>query len=154
MHSKIIESDINIQEKQLRILLNDTTGLRFLPANLEERTLDSKYDSAQLSGNPMLAYAKQQINIANAEKAVQTAKMLPDLSVGYFNLSQIGNLTASGDVAGASNRFTGVQAGISIPLFYGSYKAGIKSAKLRETIAQTNAEYTILCFKVNMNNRC
>ena len=138
---KIIESDINIQEKQLRILLNDTTGLRFLPANLEERTLDSKYDSAQLSGNPMLAYAKQQINIANAEKAVQTAKMLPDLSVGYFNLSQIGNLTASGDVAGASNRFTGVQAGISIPLFYGSYKSGIKSAKLRETIAQTNAEY-------------
>ena len=139
---KIIESDINIQEKQLRILLNDTTGLRFLPANLEERTLDSKYDSAQLSGNPMLAYAKQQINIANAEKAVQTAKMLPDLSVGYFNFSQIGNLTASGDVAGASNRFTGVQAGISIPLFYGSYKSGIKSAKLRETIAQTNAEYS------------
>ena len=94
---KIIESDINIQEKQLRILLNDTTGLSFVPADLEERVLDSKYDSAQLAGNPMLAYAKQQINIANAEKAVQTAKMLPDLSVGYFNLSQIGNLTASGD---------------------------------------------------------
>ena len=39
----------------------------------------------------MLAYAKQQINIANAEKSVQSAKMLPDLSVGYFNLSQIGS---------------------------------------------------------------
>ena len=26
-------------------------------------------------------------------------------------------------------------------MFYGSYKSGIKSAKLRETIAQTNAEY-------------
>ena len=41
----------------------------------------------------------------------------------------------------ASNRFTGVQAGISIPLFYGSYKASIKSAKLIENMAQTNANY-------------
>ena len=138
---KIIESDIAIQEKQLRILLNDTTGLSFVPATLDERVLTNKQDSTQLSGNPLLAYARQQIDIANAEKAVQSAKMLPDISVGYFNQSLIGGQTSNGDIAGSSNRFTGVQAGISIPLFYGSYKASIKSAKLRENMAQTNADY-------------
>ena len=138
---KIIESDIAIQEKQLRILLNDTTDLSFMPATLDERVLTNKQDSTQLSGNPLLAYARQQIDIANAEKAVQSAKMLPDISVGYFNQSLIGGQTSNGNIAGCSNRFTGVQAGISIPLFYGSYKASIKSAKLRENMAQTNADY-------------
>ena len=138
---KMIASDISIQEKQLRILLNDTIGLSFVPAPLDERVLANLQDSTQLSSNPMLAYTKQRINIANAEKSVQSAKMLPDLSVGYFNLSQIGSPTENGSIAGASNRFTGIQAGISIPLFYGSYKASIKSAKLKEHMAQTNADY-------------
>ena len=141
MDLKMIASDISIQEKQLRILLNDTIGLSFVPAPLDERVLANLQDSTQLSSNPMLAYAKQRFNIANAEKAVQSAKMLPDLSVGYFNLSQIGSPTENGSIAGASNRFTGIQAGISIPLFYGSYKASIKSAKLKEHMAQTNADY-------------
>jgi len=138
---KIIESDITIQEKQLQILLNDTTGLSFVPATLDEKDISGIQDSMRLANNPLLAYAKQQIDISHAEKAVQSAKTLPDLSVGYFSQSQIGNPTANGEIARASNRFSGVQAGISIPLFYGSYKASIKAAKLRENMAQTNADY-------------
>ena len=138
---KIIASDIAIQEKQLRILLNDTTGLSFSPAPLDERVLANIQDSALLSNNPFLAYAKQQIDIANAEKSVQSSKMLPGLSVGYFNQSLIGQQTTTGDIAGASDRFSGIQAGITIPLFYGSYKANVKSAKLKEQMAETNANY-------------
>lgn len=139
---KLIASDIIIQEKQLRILLNDTTGVIFAPALLKERALANMHDSTLLSNNPLLAYAKQQIDIAGAEKAVQSSKMLPDLSVGYFNQSLIGSETnVNGDIATGSNRFTGVQASISIPLFYGSYKANVQSAKLKQQMAQTNAEY-------------
>lgn len=138
---KIIASDITIQEKQLRILLNDTTGIRFMPDVLAERTVASVQDSAQLANNPLLAYAKQQIDIAGAEKSVQSSKMLPGFSIGYFNQSLIGSPTANGDIAGSSTRFSGVQAGITIPLFYGSYKANIKSAKLKEQMAETNANY-------------
>jgi cobalt-zinc-cadmium resistance protein CzcA len=138
---KLIASDISIQEKQLRILLNDTTGLTFKTDILSERTIADIQDSTQVVNNPLLAYAKQQIEIANAEKAVQSAKTLPGLSVGYFNQSLIGQQTTTGDIAASSNRFSGVQAGISIPLFYGSYKANIKSARLKEQMAETNANY-------------
>ena len=138
---KLIASDILIQEKQLRVLLNDTTGLTFSPEPLVERNIAHVQDSTQLTNNPLLAYAKQQIDIAGAEKAVQSSKMLPGLSVGYFNQSLIGSQTVNGDVATGTDRFSGVQAGISIPLFYGSYKANIKSAKLKEQIAETNANY-------------
>ncbi|MBR9860986.1 CusA/CzcA family heavy metal efflux RND transporter [bacterium] len=138
---RIIASDISIQEKQLRILLNDTTGIHFIPESHIERTLTGPEDSTQLAKNPLLAYAKQQIEIANAEIAVQTSKSLPGFSIGYFNQSMIGNPTSNGDIAGTSPRFWGVQAGITIPIFYGSYKANIKSAELKEQMAETNANY-------------
>ena len=138
---RLISADIAIQEQQLRILLNDTVGLLFSPPPLEERVIGSLKDSTQLTNNPMLAYAEQQIDIAGAEKSVQSAKLLPDLSIGYFNQSINGGLTSEGVVAGSSDRFSGIQGGIAVPLFFGSYKAGVKSAKLKKEIAQTNASY-------------
>ncbi len=138
---KIIESDIAILKKQLRILLNDTVSLAFNPGNLEERAIANISDSTQLANNPLLNYTNQQITIAQAEKSVENAKLLPGFSVGYFNQSLIGGSTSNGGIATASNRFTGVQAGISLPLFYGSYKANIISAKLKEQMAETNANY-------------
>ena len=138
----LLEADIAIAAKQLHILLNDTTGLQFAPAGLKERTLAHKQDLVLLANNPVLAHAKQQIAITGTEKAVQAAKMLPGLSVGYFNQSFIGQpVSKQGPVATSSNRFTGVQAGITIPLFYGSYKADVKSSKLKEKIAKTHADY-------------
>lgn len=136
---KMLESDIAIQERQLAILLNDSSELLFMPEPLTERV--SLKDSAQLTNNPVLAYMQQQKEVAAAEKKVQSAKFLPDLSVGYFNQSLIGSPTKNGAIAGSGDRFAGVQAGISIPLFYGSYKANVKSAQLQQQIAQTNAEY-------------
>lgn len=138
---KIIQSDIAIQERQLQILLNDTQGLVFIPGKLDERVLAHAQGPAQLANNPLLDYAKQQIDIARAEKGVQSSKMLPDLSIGYFNQSLIGNQVANGDIAVGSDRFSGVQAGVSIPLFYGAYKAKIKSATMMEQMAQDNANY-------------
>jgi cobalt-zinc-cadmium resistance protein CzcA len=138
---KMINSDIAIQERQLRILLNDTVELTFLPPILEERMISNIQESEQLVNNPLLAYVVKQIDIAQAEKVVQSSKLLPDLVVGYFNQSLIGSQTGSGDIAQASNRFSGIQAGVSIPLFFGSYKGNIQSAKLKAHMAQTSANY-------------
>lgn len=138
---KLLGADLAIEQKQLQVLLNDTTGLFFTPASLEERQISNILSNSQLSGNPLLAFTRQQVNIASAEESVMSAKMLPGFSIGYFNQSLIGSETSDGGIASSSNRFGGVQAGISVPLFYGSYKANIKSAKLRRKMAQTRAQY-------------
>ena len=138
---KMVNADIAIQEQQLRVLLNDTNEIRFIPAVLDERLIGNTQDINQVENNPSLSYAKQQIEIAEAEKGVENAKLLPDFSIGYFNQSQIGNSLENGNFASGSDRFSGIQAGISIPLFSGSYRANIKSAKFKTQIAQTNAEY-------------
>ena len=138
---KLLEADIVIQEKQLQILLNDTTDLAFRPSPLNELNVSSIRDFALLENNPALGYTKQQVAIANAEKSVQSAKLMPDLFIGYFNQSLIGGETSNGGTATASDRFGGIQAGVGIPLFNGSYKAGIKASQLREQMAKTRSEY-------------
>jgi len=138
---KMVNADIAIQEQQLRVLLNDTNEIRFIPAVLDERLIGNTQDVNQVENNPSLSYVKQQIEIAEAEKGVENAKLLPDFSIGYFNQSQIGSSLENGSFASGSDRFSGIQAGISIPLFSGSYRANIKSAKFKTQIAQTNADY-------------
>ena len=138
---KLLEADILIQEKQLQILLNDTSSLRFEPSDLIERDVTAIQDNALIMNNPLLGLTKQQVAIAEAEKSVQSAKLMPDLFVGYFNQSLIGGETSNGGIATSSDRFGGIQAGIAIPLFYGSYKANVKSAQLRSQMAKTSSEY-------------
>ncbi len=138
---QLIESDIAIQEQQLRVLINDTSILSFAPAPLDERSTATVNDSKYLANTPLLAYAKVLVDIAGAEKDVQSAKMLPTFSIGYLNQSLIGIPTANGDIASGSDRFSSFQAGISIPVFFGSYNANIESAELKKQMAQINADY-------------
>ncbi len=68
--------------------------------------------------------------------------MLPDLNVGYFSQTIIGAQDVNGvpQNFGKGDRFTGVQAGISIPLWFTPHTSRAKAAKISENIARTNAE--------------
>lgn len=137
----LISSDIVIQEQQLRLLLNDSAFLTFDTKEFSERLFLNTVDSSAIANNPKLSFAKQQVEIAMAEQKVESAKFLPDLKVGYFNQSMIGIQSPAGEVTTASDRLSGVQGGIAIPLLFGSYKANVKSAKIKADIANTRAEY-------------
>lgn len=138
---QLLQSDTEIEEYELRVLLNAKDEMTFNPEQLGVRDLITNLDSARIDDNPQMAYIIQQIEIANANVSVQSSKMLPGLSVGYFNQSLTGTVNTNGEIAGSADRFSGIQAGISIPLFYGSDKAKIKVAKLKSEMAQTRADY-------------
>lgn len=138
---RLLESDTEIQEYELRILLNAKDEMIFNPDKLEEKDIIYDLDSTRMRDNPSMAYIIQQIEIAKANVAVQSSKILPGFYVGYFNQSLTGAENTNGEIATSSDRFSGVQAGISIPLFYGSDKAKIKVAKLRNEMAQAKADY-------------
>lgn len=138
---KVNWSEILIQEQKLKALVNITDEVVFKTERLEKRPLLTVDSNALPLDNPMNEYMRQQIEIARAEKKLSVSEMLPGLSVGYFNQSLIGAATSSGDIATINNRFTGIQAGVTIPLFFGSYAAKIKAAKLNEQIERTKADY-------------
>ena len=135
---KMNASDIEIIIQNLRILLNDTSGLAFNPDTIMEYGgMDMTVDS-----NPILARMELEKQVAEAQKSVESAKMLPHLSVGYFNQSLIGIPAENGNISTSSDRYDGINAGIGIPLFFGAQKAEIRKATLKGKIAESDAIYT------------
>jgi cobalt-zinc-cadmium resistance protein CzcA len=124
------------------VLLNSKSVL--VPSIKELHRIDFAINSDSISvmHNPYLGYIKQQVEVLQIEKKLERSQMLPDLNVGYFSQTIIGTQDINGVPRdfGQGFRFNGVQAGISIPLWFPPYTARTKAANINYRIAQTDAE--------------
>ena len=138
-----VTADIGIYSRKLMILLNSKTMVR--PSDTDLHRINSALlsDSSPVEMNPSLGYIRQQVKVSQLEKKLERSQMLPDLNVGYFSQTIIGTQ----DVGGVSRnfgqgfRFTGIQAGIAIPLWFPPFISRAKAAKINEEKARTDAEY-------------
>ncbi|MFA6922930.1 MAG: CusA/CzcA family heavy metal efflux RND transporter [Bacteroidales bacterium] len=126
-------SDILIFQKKLQVLLNEMQDISISDSELKKAEFTFITDSSAIANNPVLALFQQQIQINSIEIKVEKLKLMPEYSVGYFNQSNKDIHTGY--------RFTGIQAGISIPLLFFSQSAKIKASKINELISQNNYEY-------------
>jgi heavy metal efflux system protein len=148
-HLQQVASDISSTGRKLMILTNSRSPLL---SSLEAITrIDRSFnaDSATVSRNPSLNYARHQVEISRIEKKLERNQMLPDLEVGYFSQTIIGTQDVDGSPRsfGKDFRFSGVQAGISIPLWIAPYTSRAKAAKITENIAGNDAAN----FELTMN---
>lgn len=137
-----ITADEAIFMRKLQTILN--TNAPYYPADTLQRIgLMTIRDSATVDANPTLGYMKQQVEVAHLEKKVEGSRAIPDFSIGYFSQTMQGIQDVDGTLRsfGMGDRFTGFQASIAIPLWFGPSVAKTKSARLREQVAATNAEY-------------
>jgi len=137
-----VTSDITISGRKLMVLLNSKSAL--IPSVREVRRIDFALNTDSLSviQNPYLCFIKQQAEVSKIENKLERSQMLPDFNVGYFSQTIIGNQEVNGAPRnfGQDFRFTGVQAGISVPLWFTPYTSRAKAAKISENIAYINAE--------------
>ncbi len=110
-----------------------------------EGTLQSfvtELDTSFSGRNPQLEFSKHQVIVADKQKGVEKAKMLPDLRFGYFNQTLIGfqNVNGQEQYFGSDNRFQGFQLGVSIPLWIFPHTSRIKAARLTTLAAEKNFE--------------
>ncbi|MCS6808338.1 MAG: CusA/CzcA family heavy metal efflux RND transporter [Bacteroidota bacterium] len=131
-------ADIAIAILQLQTLLAITRPVQIVvPPSLKYTPIISQ-DSVVLQRNPMYAQLLQQISIAEAQQAVETARILPDISIGYFSQTLIG--VQDGDkVLTANDRLSGIQLTLSLPLWIAPHLAQIEAAARTIDIARTNA---------------
>lgn len=133
------ESDIAVLRSQLRSLLNAPATPDTEDQELSEILSGVNLDTTLLSANPSLAYARQQIEVAKNEKKVQSARFAPDFLVGFFSQTLIGTPDPeTGAVANGSERFTGLQVGVSIPLWFAPHQARTKAAEFNTKSAESN----------------
>ena len=154
-----------IQREQLisdrKILLQDLNQLinsneEFVP-ELEEFKASLTLLSDKnliLEYHPLLQFSNALIEERKAQTLLGKSKLLPDLNLGYSNLSIIGWQSPDGiqqKYYGAGRRFGIYQFGLSLPLFNGSTKAKIKSAELEVEIAQLEQQRQIAIIKSQLS---
>jgi cobalt-zinc-cadmium resistance protein CzcA len=137
-----LEADIRINSGRLMTLLNTSETLIPSEVLVKGEVLTQSNDSSEISQNPTLGFLKQQVDIAYAEKKLEGNRLLPDLNIGYFSQTIQGTHEVNGSPVtfGSGDRFTGLQAGIAIPLWLFPHTARTKAARINEDIALTNAE--------------
>ena len=134
--------DILINRQQLANLMGSDQDIDIVSSGLEERLLSLSVDSVSVSQNPQIAFLKQQVETADSERSVASAKFLPDIIVGYFNQTLIGTpVNANGELATSSDRFQGFTIGLSIPLWFVPQSAKVSAAKFNEQRLQAQFEY-------------
>jgi heavy metal efflux system protein len=136
------KSEVVILQTQLKTLLNSETLPEISETTLVEIESKERYDTSSVSSNPSLAYMRQQVDVAQRFKKVEAAKFAPDFKVGFFTqtLIDVPN-PENGRLATSGNRFTGVQVGLAIPLWFIPHQARLKAAELGKQTAQNNYQY-------------
>jgi cobalt-zinc-cadmium resistance protein CzcA len=119
-----ISSDLEITARKLMLILN--TSIQIIPADTELRLIyeSIQEDTLSIEGNPSLKLIKQQVEIARLEKKVQQSQ----------------DVNGSQQTFGGGDRFSGVQAGISVPLWFPAYTSKSKAATIYYEKSQTDAE--------------
>lgn len=138
-----VTADIGIYNRKLQVLMNTDSPIHTADTVLAQIIFKPSADSVQISNNPSWGYILQQVDISTTEKKLERSKMMPEFSVGYVSQTMSGTQDINGipRTFGLNERFTGIQAGVAIPLWFTPNLAKLKAAKLNENIARTNAEY-------------
>ncbi len=124
-------------QKRLQNLVHSDSLVDINIGNLEMKVsiIPATHDFDDISNNPLVSFYKKQIEIAAEEKSLASSKMYPNITLGYFNQSFIGNgetINGTSSVYSSADRFTGVQLGLSVPIWFKPHTAIIKAAKIHK----------------------
>jgi cobalt-zinc-cadmium resistance protein CzcA len=136
--TEMVNADLAIANDRFRTLLN--TPMEYRPeAAAFKLPLPVTTDTA-LSQHPQVLYLGQQQQISKAQTQLEKAKLLPDFNLGYYNQSFKGTQLINGvdRYYDNSNRFSSVQLGVSVPLFFGAQKNKVSASRIKEQQAQVD----------------
>lgn len=131
-----LEQDIELIKLQFMLLLNTTT--RFIPTEPSVKIdFNLTNDSNLVNQHPFLKIIEQQKKMSLLNSKLEKSKLMPDLSIGYYNMTMNG-AGADNKYYNSSTRFQSVQVGLGIPLFFGSHKAKINASKINQHISEND----------------
>ncbi|WP_161890592.1 CusA/CzcA family heavy metal efflux RND transporter [Pontibacter russatus] len=136
---KQLQQEIARLQQQFQLLLSTDTV--YVPAARPlKMTPPATGDTATVDEHPYLELLQQQQEVSRAKTRVEQSRLLPDLQVGYNNQSIRGLQNVNGVEKNftGSDRFSAVQFGVGVPLFFGAQKSRIQAARIREQTARNS----------------
>ena len=124
-------------QKDVAIALGSLTKLVQAEAPVEiavAPALKIPVQNIPITDLPEVHYYDQRISLANANRSFEQQKLLPDISLNYFQ----------GTNSQLNNNLYGYQVGLKIPLFFNGQTSHIKASKIAADIAaEESKEYKI-----------
>ncbi|MDX5480188.1 MAG: CusA/CzcA family heavy metal efflux RND transporter, partial [Hymenobacteraceae bacterium] len=131
------EADVEVFQEQLQALL--ATDSLILTADTTLRRLPLPALSEELlEQNPALQLARQQVEVRKAETALERARLLPDLKLGYTNRTIAGGHGNNGRDGFEPPQE--VSFGVAVPLWIKPYRKRVAAAELQAQEAQKRLE--------------
>lgn len=131
-----LSTDLDVLMLQFQLLLNSRTP--FYPnAERVRLTALENNDSSFVINHPGIKLLEQQKLMALRSERLERSRLLPDLTLGYNNMTLRG-IGADDIFYDRSSRFQSGQVGIGIPLFYGAQKAKINASRSWVRLSEAN----------------
>ncbi|MES2267419.1 MAG: CusA/CzcA family heavy metal efflux RND transporter [Bacteroidota bacterium] len=137
-----VNADMEIAKKQLQTLLNTNEKLTISDSVLVQRKPALPTDTVALARTPLIQYLLQELKVNQQQTRVERNKLLPDIILSNSSQTYRGQQKLNGvnQQFSSSDRFNFFQVGIAVPIFSGSYRSRISSAKINENIARAQVE--------------
>lgn len=129
-----LKDEIQATLLQFQLILN--TGILYQPV-ADKPILSTPLitDTSNLTAHPIIRWYEQQKAITRSDLKLEKSRLLPDINLGYYNMSMKGSGADNVFYTGAT-RFNSYQLGIGVPLIFGSQKAKINASKTNVLIAE------------------
>ncbi len=128
-------------EAELRRLLGGRTDIRFVPPAVAMLPVPDTAGAVSAAlGHPLVRAAQEAHAVARRRMQIERRRALPGFTVGVFDMSLKGVELPSGRPAGPTDRFRGVEAGLSLPLLPGGYRAAARMARAEAQMAAIEAQ--------------
>lgn len=134
VQQKALQAEIELSQLQFQLILNTDQYYEPVSPSLKMEA-PAVVDSMALDLHPTLSLSRQKVKIANANLALEKSRLLPDLTVGYFNQS-IRGIGADEKFYNSATRFDGFQIGLGIPIFSGYQRSKIAAARVQIDISK------------------
>jgi cobalt-zinc-cadmium resistance protein CzcA len=132
-----IEKDISISLFQLKWLMN--VNKDYTPDYSSIKIISKDFsDSARIENNPSILYLQTAKKISKSRNNLEKQKLLPELFIGYNDMSMLGTGADNIFYNDRTQRFKSLQIGVGIPLFFNAQKAFITAEKINYNIAENN----------------
>ncbi len=133
MRAELQAVNADLEHARLRFAQLLNTRSAYVPeAGVMRYTIDQVPGDNAVQQHPVVQAAREREAVADGRWMLERARWLPDLSIGWTQQTFRGSASVGdpGKIYGNSDRFTAVQAGISVPLFFGSQQAKVKAARI------------------------
>ena len=132
-----LENDRYIARMRLQLLLNSSQTV--LPQADSLKYTMFAIDSTAMINHPELARMWQMYQANLSKTKLNTSKLLPDITLGYANMSMKGT-GADNRFYSGSTRFQSFQVGVAVPIFSGAQRALVNASKTEAELAKNDFE--------------